>query len=200
MSNSDLRQLPNTEQSNANTILQAAMAEQRRLQAEITRDAVNRLTNPRVIEDNHPHNPAEDLRIRRAADDLALSRAINESNDGLVPIIFLRRHPDNVTSDQEANTEEAINLAGEGERSRRRARLIDRELRQDIEDARIVQEAPLDRRAGLITQQEQARIARRTPRSGGKYRRSRKLKRILKKSKRMSKKSKRYRKSKRVKR
>lgn len=200
MSNSDLRQLPNTEQSNANTILQAAMAEQRRLQAERTRDAVNRLTNPRVIEDNHPHNTAEDLRIRRAADDLALSRAVNESNDGLVPIIFLRRHPDNVTSDQEANTEEAINLAGEGERSRRRARLIDRELRQDIEDARIVQEAPLDRRAGLITQQEQARIARRTPRSGGKYRRSRKLKRILKKSKRMSKKSKRYRKSKRVKR
>ena len=173
MSNSDLRQLPNTEQSNANTILQAAMAEQRRLQAERTRDAVNRLTNPRVIEDNHPHNTAEDLRIRRAADDLALSRAINESNDGLVPIM--------------------IRVGSRSDRA-------DRELRQDIEDARIVQEAPLDRRAGLITQQEQARIARRTPRSGGKYRRSRKLKRILKKSKRMSKKSKRYRKSKRVKR
>lgn len=198
MSNSDLRQLPNTEQSNANTILQAAMAEQRRLHAERTRDAVNRITNPRV--DNHPRNTAEDLRIRRAADDLALSTAINESNDGLVPLIFLRRHPDNVNSDLEANTEEAINLAGEGERSRRLARLIDRERRQDIEDARIVQEAPLDRRAGLMTQQEQARIARRTPRSGGKYRRSRKLKRMSKKSKRMSKKSKRYRKSKRVKR
>ena len=207
MSNSDQPTNRNEPIRDSNRILQDAIAEQQRLLAERTRAAVNRITtqgnNPGNHIDDHPYNTAEDLRIRNIADDLALSTAINESNNGrppLVPLIFLPRHPDNINSDLEANTEEAVHQIGEGERSRRNARILDREFRQDIEDRRLVQAAPLDRRAGLMAQQEQARIARRTPRSGGKYRRTRRLKRIPKKSKRISKKSKRYRKSKRVKR
>ncbi len=159
MSNSDLRQLPNTEQSNANTILQAAMAEQRRLHAERTRNAVNRITNPPVVvEDNHPYNTAEDLRIRRAANILAVANA-NDFINSQVSLNVRPRHPDNVAADREE----------------------------------------LERQFELRAQQEQEQ-ARQTPLGGGKYRRSRKLKRMSKKSKRMSKKSKRYRKSKRVKR
>ena len=184
------------------TDLQNAITEQRRLQDERRDAAVRRLLNPH---DEHPYNTAHDELRRTELANLEEARIIAESNNGHhppEPIIFTndnQRNSQNRAWDREVRdngTEAARVRLHEIEASRREARILDQQQRQEIADLRRVQEAELRGEGREVTEQIiREHNARRNRSAGGKYRRTRKTKL----RKRMMKKTKRRRKYKRVK-